>query len=365
MTPSTESWRLLSLASESVRRTLASPIRLVLLVIASSAMFSAVFLAEILVLEELEDFKREEVWQGRGIVVVDNVPGDELHLLRSTCTQMSSHRGVARVGGLRLPQVFSLAAYPGVAVRLAHLDGDAWRMWFPSSVVPMRGIAVGSELANRAGVIVGDSVRFDDFPGSTLMVDQVIDERRPFAQAEGWLVVPAAIDDPIDQCWIEFSETIHRDHLEHVSATFANLSEYELRPVIRSTDLTRKPSDEFHARWTKWGSPCAFLWVALMYLLVVQNRKGEQAVYVTLGLSRVEDYLMSIVEVAMAVVAPGLVVTALVLHVHSTLGHADAPLVHRLVIDSQLLLLGVTLVLLPLVSVLRRRTSILDDLKMQ
>ncbi len=360
-----KSWHLQSLVSESFRRIIALPLRMAVLVLASGVMFPTVLVAELVTLEDIADFRRVEMWHGRGIVVVDDVPSVDRPLLRSACTQMSSHHGIAAIGGIREPQTYALVTYPGVGIRLAGLEDNTWRMWFPDSPVPVGGLAAGSELTERVGLLEGDPIRLDGFPSQTFETEMIISGRRPFAQGEGWLLQPMSILDPIDQCWIEFSEPVEQQHIQHVAAAVANLSEYEVNSLIRANDLTRNSTREFAERWTKWGLLASSMVVALMYLLLLQSRKGEQAVYVTAGLSRTEDYLMSIIEVATVVVVPGAAISAIVVSLHSSGGHANNPLVHKLAVESQLLAFTATLVLLPLLSALRRHTSTLEDLKSQ
>ncbi len=365
MRPDADHWRLPALCSEAVRRSLASPVRASLLAAASGVLFAVMLLSELIVVEDIESFRREQMWQGRGILVAETGFANEQPLLRTACTALASHSGVAAAGGLRHPRQQSLASYPGVGTRLAGLDEAAWGIWFPDSAVPLEGVAAGSQLAARVGMLEGDALRLEAMPDRLLRVGSVLGDGRPFAPAANWLIEPLAVHDGIDQCWVEFDEPVEAEHTAHLEASLAGLFQPQVRPVIRDSALTRDPSGEFAGRWSQWGPAGAIGLLALLYVMILHSRKGEQAVYVTVGLTRAEAYLMSLTEVALTVIVPGIVCSALALQWHNAGGHPHYPLVHRLAVDTQLLTLGAVLLLLPLLAALQPRQSLLDDLKSQ
>jgi len=356
---------MLSLCSEAFRRAVASPVRVGLLTCAAVVMFAVMLASELAVVSDIESFRRQEMWQGRGIALVQDVPFGEQELLRESCNRIGAHSGVVAAGGFREPEFQSLATYPGTGIRLASLDEAVWQMWYPGSAGPETGVAAGVAIVERLGLLPGDPVRLQSAPERVLRIETVTGQGRPFAQADNWLIEPAAVNEPIEVCWVDFGEPVRQEHLDHLAASVGNLSAYRVSPVIRTNELSRNPSAEFAGRWTQWGPLATITVLALLYAMILHSRKGEQAVYVTVGLNRAEAYLMSLVEVGVAVVVPGILSSAVALYVHNSGDHEAFAGVHRLAVDSQMLTLLVVWFALPLLAALQPRSSLFDDLKSQ
>ena len=363
MTTRDRFWRPGSLAGEAFRRIAASPVRILVLVVASGIAFSATLALDHQAVSQTLQDHRNALNQGIGVVVIDKVPMDEHDSLRAACTLLDSHAGIQSAGGALSPDVRTLMIHPGIGARHVRFDSGAWRIWFPDVAVPISEIAVGEGLAARTGVAPGDPMRLDDEPSVTRRVSAVVGQKRSFVRSKEWLIETASTTEEIDQCWVEFPTGTTELEIDHVAAALSDISSYQIRPALANDPLRRDPIRDFEKRTVRWAPHAALVIIGLLYSTVVLGRRGERALYVTLGLRRTDEYLMTMVEVATVIVAPAILGTAIALHLGVNLNNPDDALAAKFVIENQILAIVGVLVLLPLLPALGRRSNLLEDLR--
>ncbi len=236
-----ESWKLAGVLSEALMSAFASPRRVTLLCVSSVMAFTAVSAVDLGSITDIQDYRAEQMRQGRGVVIVKS--DDNLSLDGRACTSLSSDSGVSWSGGSREPFATSLRTHPGSGIRVAELTADAWEIWFESPDLPTTGAAAGVELSDRLGVVAGDPVVFS-VPDSGLVTTRLDIETqasRPFAGADGWLLRIIPVTEEVTECWVEFDEPISNEHLEQIAASLRSSGDVSFSPVLQVTSLSRHP----------------------------------------------------------------------------------------------------------------------------
>lgn len=308
--------------------------------------------------------EREEAYRlGSTVLLVNQVPPDARAELRSACVRLSGNETIASAGGFSDFKVGYLTTYPGIAARRGRFDSEAWAIWFPETTMPPERHSIGDGLASRTGLITGDPLHLGGTPGPADPIGTVITPTRPFAQANEWIIETASPMELFSECWIEFRRTVTPADLAMVTTVLSAVPTYQLRPALPAGPVERDPASQFRSRDSRWAPVAAVAVLALLYCLIGFSRRGERALYVTLGLTRVEAYLMGVVEVAAAVVLPGLISSAAVLWFVADHGSVEASLATVLGLETQGLALVVTVLVLPVVGMSGRTATLLEDLR--
>lgn len=282
-------WRVWVATGEGVRSALAGrwlSAASVLLVCWVGAVPGAVDAATV---ARLVDDEQRFLAAGGNVVVVEN---REAGVPQRACAQLAAADGIAGSTALtRLDEPVTLSAARGGDLAVFAVTSGVWRL-LGAEASPTRVGIVPASIAGRVGLADGDWLRLERSPGTRggwfpdEQMRVTVADTRILSEEYRGLLLPTVVTAGVtaDACVV----AAEPNHLSALKASLpAALASGSGQPVIRERlftgEFTTDYALSYRQRPLQWAWVAAGCLLGLVWLLVRWVRRGDDALYATLG----------------------------------------------------------------------------------
>lgn len=296
-------WLGRSLLGEVFRNAIASWVRSVLICLVVVALVGAMAVIE-LDLSATAIVEDYEFWQRGGGVFVVFPPSTEVgeapYLSGSRCEALShGSPGVLSSGGVRGTGTASTIFAPGIRFQVWVATPGVFRT-FGLNLVGEGDTAhplavAGGDLAQEVGLTTGEVVHLDT--DATMVIAGVLDADERALPSGRWLMRIGSPQEDVDQCWVEFDPGSVQSAGPMLRSYFSSASGV---PAVRRHSTTSEAHEASIAAYNERLVRGAWLPAALVLAgaiwFLAWTRRSEIALYLTLGMSRLQILVMSVAE---------------------------------------------------------------------
>ncbi len=296
-------WRVRTLAGETARNLLVTPLRSLLLIGLFASLIGALAIAELSFSDDLIAFTRDYERKG-GYVAVVTTQGAKPPA--APCERLNDHPSVVAAGGIVASGRTALTTAPGTSISTYEITAGLIGVWDPAlrgSNVEASGSAVGSDLAEELGLAAGTLIHPTDLAvDEPFAVGAVADTEARNSTVTRSLFTVSAPTGTVDQCWAEYTPGAFEAALDHLETVFDDGSVALERPItvspwIKLDEFARNPVAELQQRPQRYGWLLVAGFAALIAWLTIWFRRSELGLYRALGTSRLALLLLVQIEV--------------------------------------------------------------------
>jgi|CXWK01.1.fsa_nt_gi hypothetical protein len=203
------------------------------------------------------------------------------------CIALNNEVGIERAGSEHTLEPIDLVSAPGSPILRVETSGPTIAVWDPTLAADpaaSSGTWATASLEDRLGVGVGTPVVIGANQLALTVTGVFEPTRAP--QMGARLIYPGPPTARSDRCWIEVTSPLTQDKLIALASWFAADAPVVVRPLLDAHQLQFDPIVAHSSRTTKHAWFAIGLVTGSLWTLVTRSRRGEIALLMTVGASR-------------------------------------------------------------------------------